>query len=152
MCINDKAYVLYCIDRGEEALELIKQVMDYDVGAVVNGYLQLNYAAIYSAINSEIDNVELYKDILAKVEQWHIENDPINESVNLIAISNYNLGVSYHELVVDKDYALAAEYYRKAIEVFSSRDVPSSEYESYHQSSIDRLAELDSMNLKEIDI
>ncbi len=141
---SNNTLALFLIEVGEykDALELIEDMLQYEGDVIMEGYLQLNYCK--AAIESDIglDFCKIYFNVLEKIDLWHKENEPINESIHLQAILHYNLGVMYEEILSTPDYTKAIQHYEYAIDYFESRFIPTKAHQFYHNSTRERLEKL----------
>lgn len=147
--LNDKAYFLLELGEYANANDVIEEAMEYSCEIITQCYILLNYAKanIELQLNQQseqkVDYEKIYKDIVTKVNDYHSENQPTNESVHLLLITYFNLGVYIQEFAEEQEIQTATDYYHKAIEVFNSRHIPDPRHQSYYEQCVERLHQID---------
>ncbi len=148
--LNDRAYFLIELGEYEKANKVAEEAMEYGCDYIIQCYLLLNYAKANIELQEDlqgeqrIDYEKIYREIIKRIEDYHLENLPSNESTHLLLLSYFNLGVYNQEFIEPRNESLAADYLRKAIEVYKSRDVPDPRHQSYYEQSMERLEQIES--------
>ncbi|MFR9543355.1 MAG: hypothetical protein SNJ29_15650 [Rikenellaceae bacterium] len=147
--LNDRAYFLIELGEYSKANDLLEEAMEYNCEVITQCYLLLNYAKtnielqIEQQSEQKVDYEKIYKEIVAKVEDYHSENPPTNESVHLLLIAYFNLGVYFQEFADEQDLQASADYFHKAIEVYNSRHIPDPRHQSYYEQCMERLQQIE---------
>ena len=140
--LNDKAYTLTEIGRYEEAVEIIEDALTLELEELTEAYLLTNLAKVSLLLEKEEDYITIYEVALDLISKYHSENKPINESVCLEALCNYNLGIMHQDLLEEPDIPISIEYYKKAIELFNCQDIPNTNHLIYKEDAQSRLTTL----------
>lgn len=143
--LNDRAYFLIEMGENEQASKIIEEAMEYSCDTIIQCYLLLNYAKVNVELQQErqseqaVDYQKIYKTIIAKVEEYHCGAAASNESIHLLFISHFNLGVYNQDLAEQVDLPLAADYFGKAVDIYNSREIPDIKHRYYYEQSLERL-------------
>ncbi|MFR9541772.1 MAG: hypothetical protein SNH27_06950 [Rikenellaceae bacterium] len=149
--LNDRAFFLMELGEYEEAAKIVDEAMDYNCEVITQCYLLLNYAKANVELQlqqqsvQKVDYEKTYREIIRKIEDYHRESSPVNESIHLLFISHFNLGVYCQEFLNPQDNQLAADFFRKAIDIYNSRDIPDPRHQSYYKECIEQLQQIDGL-------
>ncbi len=147
-----RSYFLIHLGEYQGAIDVAEEAMNYSCDIITQCYILLNYAKANAELQEElkseqkVDYEKIYREIIEKVEDYHTDFDPTNESIHLLLSAYFSLGVYNQECLKPRNESFAADCYRKAIEIYNSREIPDLNHQSFYEQSLDRLQQIESLS------